>query len=492
MRFRFIFPLMLVALAAACDSISREATAPSLAVISDSGLAPFHESHSPHVVRDRYLVRLQPNAEDAHQQSRKVMDGIPGAQLLAVYTGVKGFYASLTPAALQAIRHNPNVVDVEEDFYLLPVTDQTVDGSDLWGLDRIDQASGRDSVFHYDYNGSGVHIWIFDVGVDVVSELSGRTGSSPTHDGEAPWSPCTGHSHGTAVASVAAGSVHGVAKGATIHSIKVSESCEDSLTVGYAGWAFNYVKDNAARPAVINLSFAAPLNCGFFGCGNLYEDQIRNTINSGVVVVLAAGNTNTNACNSTPARVTQAITVGATNRSDQQAWFSSWGSCLDLYAPGDSIGISLIGGSYGLVSGTSIAAPFVTGVAATYLQEASWASPAAVWSAMYNRATKNALSNLGTGSPNVFLRSGSPGPVATITGPSTAGDATACTWYASGTFGTAPYSYQWSGVASGTGSELTSLINADGNLNLQITDALGRTSTTTRYIYLNQSVSYCY
>ncbi|HEX2092979.1 MAG TPA: S8 family serine peptidase, partial [Longimicrobiaceae bacterium] len=137
------------------------------------------------------------------------------------------------------------------------------------------------------------------------------------------------------------------------------------------------------------------------------DDAIRKSILSGVTYVLAAGNDNMDACYFSPARTLEAITVGATTSSDVRSYFSNWGSCVDIFAPGSAITSAWYSSDTALrtIDGTSMAAPHVAGVAALYLQGDPGATPATVASAILNSATRGWIANVGGGSPNLFLYS---------------------------------------------------------------------------------------
>lgn len=147
------------------------------------------------------------------------------------------------------------------------------------------------------------------------------------------------------------------------------------------------------------------------GGSNALDAAVRRAISDGIVMCVAAGNSNANAGNYSPARVLEAITVGATTSSDARASYSNYGSVLDLFAPGSSITSASIGANNAtaILSGTSMASPHVAGVAALYLEANPGSTPAAVASGLKASATPNKVKSAGTGSPNLLLYSGSLG-----------------------------------------------------------------------------------
>src|SRR5581483_859454 len=208
---------------------------------------------------------------------------------------------------------------------------------------------------------------------------------------------CNGH--GTHVSGTIGGSTYGVAKKVKLYAVRVLD-CYGS---GYASdviAGIDWVTQHRHLPAVANMSLGG-------GVYSPLDTAVRNSIKAGVVYAIAAGNDDYNACYYSPARTAEAITVGATTSSDARAYFSNYGTCLDLFAPGMSItsAWSTSDSATNTISGTSMATPHVAGVAALYLQNHPNDSPATVRNAIVNTATPNKVTSAGSGSPNKLLYS---------------------------------------------------------------------------------------
>jgi subtilisin family serine protease len=313
---------------------------------------------------------------------------------------IRGFAARMTEADALAISRDPRVAWVEEDSVMTIVATQS---NATWGLDRIDQRDRPLSgTYSYASTGSGVNAYIIDTGIRRThTQFGGRAqhGFSAINDGRGS-TDCNGH--GTHVAGTVGGSTHGVAKSVRLYAVRVL-SCSGSGSTSGVIAGVDWVRSNAVRPAVANMSLGG-------GASSSLDSAVNNAINSGVTFVVAAGNSNANASNFSPARVSAAITVGATTSSDTRSSFSNYGSVVDIFAPGSSItsAWSTSDTATRTISGTSMASPHVAGVAARYLQGNSGASPSTVRNALVNDATTGRISGLPSGTSNRLLfRSGS-------------------------------------------------------------------------------------
>ena len=321
-----------------------------------------------------------------------------GAKVRASFShALRGFVVRADDKALQRLLLDDRVAYVEEDGIISIAATQS---NATWGLDRIDQRNlPLDTSYTYNTNATGVHAYIVDTGVlGTHTQFTGRMGNGFTAitDGNGT-NDCNGH--GTHVAGTVGGTTHGVAKGVTIHPVRVL-GCDGSGSNSGVIAGMDWVAANHVKPAVANMSLGG-------GASTATDNAVTNMVNAGVTVVVAAGNDNTNACNSSPARAPLAITVGSTTNTDARSSFSNFGTCLDIFAPGSSITSAWHTGTSATntISGTSMASPHVAGVAALFLATNPSASVTQVTDAIIAASTLNKVTSPGTGSPNRLLYS---------------------------------------------------------------------------------------
>jgi subtilisin family serine protease len=262
-----------------------------------------------------------------------------------------------------------------------------------WGLDRIDQrALPLSHTYTFTRNGAGVRAYIIDTGIRFTHQDFGgraRSGFDAIDGGSAD--DCNGH--GTHVSSTLGGSTFGVAKGVSLVAVRVLDCNGSGALSGVISGLDWAVGDHAAgQPAVANMSLGG-------GASSSLDAAVNRLISDGVTVAVAAGNSNADACGSSPSRVAAAFTVAASDINDALASFSNRGRCVDIIAPGVNITAAWLDSdtATNTISGTSMATPHAAGAAAKFLQANPSAAPATVTAALVNASTKGAIS--GTAAP---------------------------------------------------------------------------------------------
>jgi len=361
---------------------------------------------APGAIKDSYVVVFK----DATMSAKSVTDQVAakaaqfGSKVTHTYkAALRGFAGTMSADAARKLAADPAVAFVEQNRTVHMTTDQPNPPS--WGQDRVDQRDlPLNSNYSYSTTASNVTAYVIDTGIRTThQEFGGRAtwGTNTTGDGND--TDCNGH--GTHVSGTIGGSTYGLAKGVHLVAVKVLDCGGSGSFAGVAAGIDWVAQNHASGPAVANMSLGAS------GSDAGTENAVRNAIADGVTFGIASGNSNSDACNFTPARVAEAITVNASTISDARASFSNFGTCSDIFAPGQDITSSWNTNdtASNTISGTSMATPHVVGAAALYLADHPDATPADVQAAMKANATPNKITSPGTGSPNLLLFTGSGG-----------------------------------------------------------------------------------
>ncbi|BCJ61339.1 S8 family peptidase [Micromonospora endophytica] len=354
-------------------------------------------------VTDSYIVVLKDSAVSRAQvgATAKTLADKHGGSVARTYRdALRGFEVRLSERAAKRLAADPAVAYVQQNRTVSIFDTQSPTPS--WGLDRVDQRSlPLNNAYTYPNNGAGVTAYIIDTGIRFShSDFGGRavTGFDAIDGGSAD----DGNGHGTHVAATVGGSAYGVAKGVTLVGVRVlNNSGSGTYAQVIAGIDWVTADHEPGEPAVANMSLGG-------GYDQATNDAVSRSIADGVVYSLAAGNSNANACSSSPAATPEAITVGATTSTDARASYSNYGTCLDIFAPGSSITSAWIGSDTATrtIDGTSMAAPHVAGAAALALAANPGYTPQQIRDLLVNDATSNVVTSPGTGSPNKLLYTG--------------------------------------------------------------------------------------
>jgi hypothetical protein len=274
----------------------------------------------------------------------------------------------------------------------------------LWGLDRSDESS-RTLDGYYDpvYTGKGSTVYVVDTGINANHvDFGGRAhlGQNYPSDGS---DATDQNGHGTHCAGTIAGSTYGMAKEAEVYGVRVLDAFGSGTyadVIAGVEWAVNHMNSEGTR-GVISMSLGG-------GQSSSMNQAVIDASAAGMIVVVAAGNDNDNACSYSPAgagKNSDVITVGAIQNGDQRASFSNYGSCVDIFAPGVDILSNSIGSTTATatMSGTSMATPHVAGAAALFLEKQSGDVSAAL-ADLLATAQSGTVTSPGSGSPNLLMQ----------------------------------------------------------------------------------------
>jgi len=366
---------------------------------------------------DEYIITYHENTTDELASAHWDLMGSVGVEFIHKYNagGHKGFAAKITnEKVVSALREDPLVAAIQVNGFAYAnqhSCDSMQENTPSWGLARCshegDVSRGLINNMRHSksHDGNGVEVFVVDTGIHTTHvDFQGRAkwgvayADGGTHDDR--------NGHGTHCAGTIAGATYGIAKHATVVAVKVLGAS------GGGTWAdviagVDYCANNG-KPG----KSLASMSLGGGGSNAGLTSAVNNCVNKGIPVIVAAGNSNANACSYTPSGIPSVISVGATeiagfepDEFDNRASFSNWGSCVHIFAPGRDITSCWIGSNTAssTISGTSMACPHVAGYAATLLSHHNDMSPQALKDLLQTTSQKDIIANVGTGSPNYLL-----------------------------------------------------------------------------------------
>ncbi|CAN5175589.1 hypothetical protein BH09PAT2_BH09PAT2_03460 [soil metagenome] len=361
------------------------------------------------IVPDEYIVMMQQNFVEAASLERFdiVLEGY-GAKIQANLEIINGMAIKADAEEIAEIHTAFPDLHIEPNKYVsindeLSAANLDTNSVSSWGLDRIDQQNlPLDNTYEViGGNGEGVTVYVIDSGLAPHSELPNAHEIANFID--TTDTDCNGH--GTHVAGTIAGETVGVAPGVDIESIKAL-TCNNSGTTESVIAAVNFaVNDHNEKEnrAIVNMSLTQPSG------SEAIDEAVKNAANNNITMVVAAGNAHSSACIGSPSGlggIDGIISVAASTRQDQPSNISNTGPCVDIYAPGKDIYSTWLNNEYEIISGTSMATPHVSGVAALYLQDHPGAYPAEVEEAIKTAAEKDIMTGVPTDTVNSLLNIG--------------------------------------------------------------------------------------
>jgi cerevisin len=342
--------------------------------------------------------------------------------------GLRGYSGFFTTDVINLLRRSKDIAIIELDSVVHAIDAKTQDGAP-WGLSRIShrEALGLGNYNKYLYDndaGKGVTAYVIDTGVNVDHEqFGGRAvwgATIPSGDTDTD-----GNGHGTHCAGTIGSEDYGVSKKAKIVAVKVLKSNGSGtmadVVKGVEFAANAHIKEAKAAKSGFKGS-TANMSLGG-GKSPALDLAVNAAVKAGLHFAVAAGNDNADACNYSPAAAENAITVGASTLSDGRAYFSNYGKCVDIFAPGLNILSTYIGSetATAILSGTSMASPHVCGLLTYFLSLAPTSksmfstaeiTPKQLKQNIIKYGTKNVLSSIpDDGTPNTLIYNGAGGDI---------------------------------------------------------------------------------
>ncbi|KAF2993352.1 subtilisin-like serine protease [Curvularia kusanoi] len=385
---------------------------PALALAS---LAPILQSRAGSSIPGKYIVRLaNGNLQTTLGIALKLLP--KGPAHVYQFDGFSGFAAEMDDNVVELLQRLPGVSYIEQDAIVkanfgevkkIQQRAYTTQSSATWGLGRISQQSpGTPSPYTFDSTaGANTCVYVIDTGIYTAHpEFEGRASFLANFAGDGD--NTDGSGHGTHCAGTVGSKTYGVAKKTKLFAVKILDASGSGSNSGVLA-GINYVANDAKSRTGCSGGFVGSMSLGG-SKSTIVNSAVANVVKGGVFMVVAAGNDAQDASNTSPASEPTAFTVGASDSSDNFASFSNYGTSIDIIAPGVNILSTWNNGGTNTISGTSMAAPHVAGLAAYILAFEGKMNPAALASRLQTLALKNRIKGSLKGTPNYLAFNGNP------------------------------------------------------------------------------------
>ncbi|KAK0750708.1 peptidase S8/S53 domain-containing protein [Schizothecium vesticola] len=365
--------------------------------------APLIQPMAGTAIPGSYIIKLKDGASDS-----AVQDTIKGlkASPKHVYRSkkFKGFSADLNSAGVKAVQALPEVEYIEQNA-IFSINDVVTQTDVPWGLARISSRTKDATTYSYDSSaGAGTCSYVIDTGIYVQhTQFEGRATFLANFAGDNRLED--GNGHGTHVAGTIGGKDYGVAKKTQLFAVKVLNSGGSGTTAGVIA-GIDFVTTDAPNRSCPN-GTVANMSLGG-GKSASINAAAAALVKSGVFLAVAAGNSDDDSSFYSPASEATACTVGATDVADARAWFSNYGTLVDVFAPGVDVLSTWIGGvnETNIISGTSMAAPHIAGLGAYLLALGGPKSPTDLCDFIRTSGTQGVITDLPSGTVNSLAYNG--------------------------------------------------------------------------------------
>lgn len=376
-----------------------------LALLPSAFAAPLIKPRGATLIENKWIVKFKSEVSIASVSEAKLnIASTPDFEYSL--DGFTGFAGTLTDEEVAQLQASDSVEYIQQDAEVHTQAYQTQAGA-TWGLSRLAHKSRSDVSKGYKFDstaGEGTCSYIIDTGIYTAhSDFEGRAEFLENFTGDG--SNSDGNGHGTHVAGTVGSKTYGVAKKTKLYAVKVLDSSGSGTFSGVIA-GIQYAAQHASSNSACTKGSVANMSLGGSKTQSV-NDAVAAAVRTGLFFAVAAGNSNANAANYSPASEPSACTVGATDSADAKASFSNYGALVDIFAPGVQILSTWNNGGTNTISGTSMASPHIAGLGA-YLLAFESLSTSALCARIIELSSKSLITGLPSGTANQLAWNGAP------------------------------------------------------------------------------------